>query len=458
MTKARLPRRRDSIVALLVLLSAALLGVRPYAARCADDDSAARGKNKGGTEATRLVTGDPAHMIDVVAGTPPTAVVQVVPVPAKVGSYPIGTTIVGNELRAFEGGFRAWFEFQVFDWDPNGDGVPRADVVIAKLDASGYLDSDAPGDQPDLTSPSIPCATDATCVAAFGESWAKCEGGLCKSPYFTDRLGLGRPDSWCFPGTCLDGFIACSSSPNPACYAVYEHDPKATRPDDGTVKYFATLVLDVPAGAIGKYTVNVIANDTWVAYGGPPPEAFEMLATRGFTVNIILTGQCCYGLGTPNQGCIDGVLRSECGDDEPGPFVFTPDERCPPDGPDCSRHLGACCDTLTAQCEDDIVEASCQGSQRVWAQGTTCGEGACIADTGACCDHGVFGGSCREDVSLSECSCGRCEWTKGGRCADLDCVHDTIPTVSEWGLVILTLSLLTGAKIYFGRRAYGRAG
>jgi len=27
-----------------------------------------------------------------------------------------------------------------------------------------------------------------------------------------------------------------------------------------------------------------------------------------------------------------------------------------------------------------------------------------------------------------------------------------IPTVSEWGLVILTLLLLTGAKVFFGRR------
>ncbi|MFH1109401.1 MAG: hypothetical protein V1790_09430, partial [Planctomycetota bacterium] len=36
----------------------------------------------------------------VVAGTPPTAVMKVVPVAAKVGSYPPGTTIVGNELVA----------------------------------------------------------------------------------------------------------------------------------------------------------------------------------------------------------------------------------------------------------------------------------------------------------------------------------------------------------------------
>ena len=36
-------------------------------------------------------------------------------------------------------------------------------------------------------------------------------------------------------------------------------------------------------------------------------------------------------------------------------------------------------------------------------------------------------------------------------CAQFDCAREAIPTVSEWGLVILTLLLLTGAEIYFER-------
>ena len=45
-------------------------------------------------------------------------------------------------------------------------------------------------------------------------------------------------------------------------------------------------------------------------------------------------------------------------------------------------------------------------------------------------------------------------WEKGTSCAAFDCepAFEAIPTVSEWGLVIMTLLLLTGAKIYFGRR------
>ena len=42
-------------------------------------------------------------------------------------------------------------------------------------------------------------------------------------------------------------------------------------------------------------------------------------------------------------------------------------------------------------------------------------------------------------------------------CEDPDCGLDLacmgiVPTVSDWGLVILTLLLLTGAKVYFGHQ------
>jgi len=37
-------------------------------------------------------------------------------------------------------------------------------------------------------------------------------------------------------------------------------------------------------------------------------------------------------------------------------------------------------------------------------------------------------------------------------CDEIKCWHNPIPTVSEWGLVVMTLLLLTGAKVYFGWR------
>ncbi len=70
---------------------------------------------------------------------------------------------------------------------------------------------------------------------------------------------------------------------------------------------------------------------------------------------------------------------------------------------------------------------------------------------GACCDNDPFG-PCVDDVTEAECDCEKCKWFEKQRCDEVVCMHGAIPTVSEWGLVVLTLLLLTGAKVYFGRR------
>jgi hypothetical protein len=79
--------------------------------------------------------------------------------------------------------------------------------------------------------------------------------------------------------------------------------------------------------------------------------------------------------------------------------------------------------------------------------------GACEEHTGACCDLDPFG-NCQVTTQTA-CNCDKCVWSKLMTCEDVGCNHNSIPTVSEWGLVVLTLLLLTGAKIYFGRREEG---
>jgi hypothetical protein len=49
-----------------------------------------------------------------------------------------------------------------------------------------------------------------------------------------------------------------------------------------------------------------------------------------------------------------------------------------------------------------------------------------------------------------ECGFGFCCNVTTGFCEPPPCGE--IPTVSEWGLAVLTLLLLIGAKIYFARR------
>jgi formylglycine-generating enzyme required for sulfatase activity len=111
---------------------------------------------------------------------------------------------------------------------------------------------------------------------------------------------------------------------------------------------------------------------------------------------------------------------------------------------------GACCDLLAGVCTENVLDVACSGAHRRWTEGAACAEVVCDAVTGACCDHDPFG-ACTDGVTLAACDCSTCEWVKLGSCSELDCPHTTIPTVSSWGLAILSLLLMTGAKIRFRR-------
>lgn len=68
---------------------------------------------------------------------------------------------------------------------------------------------------------------------------------------------------------------------------------------------------------------------------------------------------------------------------------------------------------------------------------------------GACC---LGDGSCVDPISESVCAGAGNRYKGDGRtCEDVRCIL----TVSEWGLAIMGLLLLTGAKVYFGQRRAG---
>jgi hypothetical protein len=132
------------------------------------------------------------------------------------------------------------------------------------------------------------------------------------------------------------------------------------------------------------------------------------------------------------------------------------------DGTDCGgfagllNGCGACCDRATGLCSfvsGHGLSGVCGGAQENFSVGVPCAEIACNPSTatGACCDRDAFG-VCTDGLTSAECNCPRCEWTELGLCADVTCSREAIPTVSEWGIVILALSLLTGAKLRFGHR------
>ncbi len=154
----------------------------------------------------------------------------------------------------------------------------------------------------------------------------------------------------------------------------------------------------------------------------------------------------CPSLANPNQAdCDSDGIGDACAIAEGG----SPDANANGIPDECED--GACCNLLTGACTEAVLDVACSGNHRSWMEGAVCVDVECDADTGACCAHDPFGG-CTDGLTQADCDCPTCEWVKLGSCSDLDCIHTAIPTVSSWGLAILSLLLLTGAKIAFGRR------
>jgi len=107
------------------------------------------------------------------------------------------------------------------------------------------------------------------------------------------------------------------------------------------------------------------------------------------------------------------------------------------------------------ECTNGVAPENCTGDPQLeHFPDLTCAEikalGLCAEHTEACCDEDTFGGC--EVLTESACNCLKCVFHKDAACGDIDCVHRAIPTMSQWGLAVLTLLLLIGAKVYFGRR------
>jgi len=181
--------------------------------------------------------------------------------------------------------------------------------------------------------------------------------------------------------------------------------------------------------------------------------------------DILSSGECqqhrgaCCDMSQPDGECRSNVLPGDCDTSNPQ-IRWYKNLLCLEDGGpvDCLEHTGACCDQRIAdpalRCEDDISESLCpidDPRQVQWYKDTACADIDCPEHTGACCDEDTFGG-CEDNVPASLCNCKKCVFYKDTLCNQIVCLHKSIPTVSDWGLVVMTLLLLTGAKIYFGRR------
>jgi len=191
---------------------------------------------------------------------------------------------------------------------------------------------------------------------------------------------------------------------------------------------------DRSPGLGGACEENVLAGNC-----ADPKDVWTPNATCDQVSCVEATGACCV---TDGGACSDGYLLADCSG--PG-LVWTQDAVCNEEV--CPDPLGACCFTSTAQCVDGVREVLCTGSSVVWTRDATCSPELCPIPTGACCDADT--GVC-DTRTQAACDCPNCTWTPSADCGAIECEPSAIPTVSVWGLVILSLVLLVCGKVLYG--------
>ncbi len=161
------------------------------------------------------------------------------------------------------------------------------------------------------------------------------------------------------------------------------------------------------------------------------------------------TGACCNSASGAGGACLDDLLAEEC---EGPQLSWTKGASC--DEIFCEEAVGACCDDLTGDCSQMLLGDCPLNAHVAWTKGGSCD--VCVAVQGACCDTGSQDpttATCMHTIQ-ADCNCEKCTWTKNANCGEIICDpnFNTIPTVSEWGLITLTLLLLVGGKIGFSTR------
>ncbi len=185
--------------------------------------------------------------------------------------------------------------------------------------------------------------------------------------------------------------------------------------DEGNPLYVGTLILDVSLDARGVLDVSMV-DDLRKTYAG----VFDRVQLNHRTLNSV-TINLCDIIDSPND-CNGNSIPDECEADGDGDGVIDACDPCPLDAADDSDGDGVCdsddgCPTNPLK----IVPGDC-GCNNPEDDSDVDGVSDCV-DLCAGVDDAIFGEQCAS----------------------------AIPTVDSWGLVVLTLLLMVGGKVYFQR-------
>lgn len=290
-----------------------------------------------------------------------------------------------------------------------------------------------------------PCDPAFACIFLYQADTEVVSLDLCGSTFDTQIAYWGSAND---PADLGVGNDDCCDPNNPNCGSFGDgSDPSASCYDPVNFNLDSCACHDLPLAGDNLWLAQVTRS-------GPalPPPGVDVFAfiDKKLTCGVEWeNGACCDINGVTGgdpAGCTDDVAQGDC------------------TGPDKVWTFNKFCSSLTCDCVPDCAGAQCGddgcgGSCGTCDDGVACTDDACVGRTcesvpnNANCDDGLF---C---TGTETCSANGCS-SSGNPCAEgLVCNEDTdtcdnpvIPTVSEWGLVVMALLLLAGAKVYFGRR------
>jgi hypothetical protein len=411
------------------------------------DDAASRTKGKATSDATRLVTGDPAHLNSVVAGdqgtlkfyfTPRTALGG-----ADTGNYPAGATIAGQKLTVSGGGFTSIWITQMEKWDADADGNPLLRSFQDKIDATGFMGANAAPANPgcDLVYPaptSFACqkACDGgtnnggNCTGQANCPGKTCHGGANNGAACTAAANC--PGGTCPTSTCADPCPTVMGEPGPGC-------GNLNGTGAGFCDWAWQYVGDQSGGGNQNWVLaaNVSADQTpAVNENSPTGPNFAGTTSPG---KEIFDGGSLYYTGTlalPVPACCKGVYTINHKIDE----TFAQDQAQPANNIVVAAYVagqlecqvGSCC--TSSACTDGLTKAECtalpggifNGGGHCLNPPTTQGCAECPAGPGAAGNAQCEAGESPQDAcitstctpSLSCAHAPKAGWNQATQCCD----------------------------------------